>query len=323
MDNIEKCIICGSKNHQDLFSAIDREFLSKDIFRIRECKNCKLKWTNPQPTMEYLQDKAYPENYEPYLIKTDKSGSLKENLKKTFMFKIFSRYLDSKSTWIPVLPKGSKVLELGCSNGKFLNSLKKYDWELYGVDIAEKPIQFAKDYFGLSNVYCSSLPEMKFPDNYFDFIYGWNVIEHFQYPKSVINEVNRILKPGGYLALSSPNADSLEFLLFKEYYRYLEVPRHLFHFSPKTLSQLCSNLGFKTRRIIFHRTATDAVGSVGLLLRDKYNIKNKIVNYIFRFSSRPNRILQAFLKPYGYIAAFFKFSCRITIVAEKKSNTWI
>ena len=188
MENIQKCIVCGQTNYKNLFEAKDRVYPKNNkIFIVRSCKNCGLKWLTPQPSLEYLKKYAYPDNYGPYKIKTKIDNYYKQLFKKTFIFKLLNKFLDTHATWLPKLCKGAKVLEMGCSNGEYLKNLEKYEWDLYGIDMAKASIEYAKK-LNL-NVSCSTLENIKFPDNYFDLIFGWHIIEHLKNPLNTIKKI--------------------------------------------------------------------------------------------------------------------------------------
>ena len=70
-----------------------------------------------------------------------------------------------------------------------------------------------------------------------------HVVEHLTSPTDTIREVKRILKPGGSLMMTTPNASSLLFAIFRKFWFALETPRHLQIFSEKTLSMMIDSVG--------------------------------------------------------------------------------
>ena len=77
----------------------------------------------------------------------------------------------------------------------------------------------------------------------------WHVIEHLTGPRRVLTDIHRILKPGGRLLLELPNYDGYARAVFGTYWAALDVPRHLYHFTPATLDALLRRVGFRPETI--------------------------------------------------------------------------
>ena len=101
------------------------------------------------------------------------------------------------------------------------------------------------------NVFCGQLSDAHFPDRYFDVVTMWQCTEHLYDPKSVLDEINRILKDDGLLLMGVPNIDGFEFFIFNHNWPPIEIPRHLYHFSPSTITTLLTRTGFSVEKIRF------------------------------------------------------------------------
>jgi hypothetical protein len=77
----------------------------------------------------------------------------------------------------------------------------------------------------------------------FDAITLWHVIEHLQFPSSILKTISEHLNPGGILVIASPNPKSLEFMLFKRCWVHLDAPRHLSFVPLNTLANLAKKAG--------------------------------------------------------------------------------
>lgn len=149
---------------------------------------------------------------------------------------------------------GRKLLDVGCGCGFFLSVAKREKWDAVGVDISQPAIEYAKNVLGL-NVFLSTVPEAHFPDNYFDLITMWDVLEHLDEPFELMSELRRILKLNGFLVIETPNAKSLIHLITHLTYKLslgwltyfvkrIYIPSHLFYFSKFTLVDMLLRNGF-------------------------------------------------------------------------------
>ncbi|HUI45134.1 MAG TPA: class I SAM-dependent methyltransferase [Nitrospirota bacterium] len=143
---------------------------------------------------------------------------------------------------VPYVP-GGKALDIGCGCGELLLWLKNHGWsEVRGVEISKGAAALANDH-GL-NVFCGELANAHYPDSYFDYISLIHVLEHMHDPVMTLNEICRILKPDGLLVVGVPNFASYENKVFGEYQSFMkEVPRHLYHFSKKSITDMFEKSG--------------------------------------------------------------------------------
>jgi SAM-dependent methyltransferase len=109
---------------------------------------------------------------------------------------------------------------------------------------------------------------MDFPPNSLDAVFGWMVVEHLEDPATVVRKIAAALRPGGYFVFSVPNAGSWEFAVFREHWYGLDVPRHLWHFSPRTLGRLLAVTGFSVERIFHQKVLRNVTGSLEFLGTD-------------------------------------------------------
>src|SRR5206468_7680879 len=77
----------------------------------------------------------------------------------------------------------------------------------------------------------------------------WHSLEHLPSPEKVLERAAALLRPGGWIFVSLPNLDSLQARRFRQrWYGFDDVPRHLFHFSTRSLDRLLVESGFEIRR---------------------------------------------------------------------------
>jgi ubiquinone/menaquinone biosynthesis C-methylase UbiE len=142
-----------------------------------------------------------------------------------------------------------KILDIGCQSGDFCAELKKLGHEPYGIEIVAEAVADAQGKhpdipFVLAN--CES--KIPFPDSSFDVIWAGEVIEHIGHTDLFINEINRVLKVGGHLILSTPmhnRLKSLYIVLFRfEKHFNPEFPHYRFY-SKKSFSAVLERRGFR------------------------------------------------------------------------------
>jgi 2-polyprenyl-3-methyl-5-hydroxy-6-metoxy-1,4-benzoquinol methylase len=117
-------------------------------------------------------------------------------------------------------------------------------WGVVGVEPDKQAVKVARERFGL-NVLEGVLEEIASPDDTFDAITMNHVVEHLPDPINTFRECGRILKKGGRLVMTTPNIESLGYRMYQEAWRGLEVPRHLFLFSPPTLRACVERSGLQ------------------------------------------------------------------------------
>jgi SAM-dependent methyltransferase len=139
--------------------------------------------------------------------------------------------------------QGGAILDIGCSSGGFLEALGSSAWELFGVEISRDAAQTARLRTGAA-VFTGDILDAPFEAGSFDAITCFHVLEHLRDPKKILSCVYEWLKPGGIFYFEIPNIDSLDHWVFRSYWYALELPRHLYHFSPSSLRALAGTTAF-------------------------------------------------------------------------------
>lgn len=277
-----KCIICGNNAWKYLFDARDRMFGIAGKFLEYQCKNCGFVRIDPQPSQKELQ-KYYPSTrYYSYSAATKRSffGSLRSYLvTHSYRPTFFSRILEL-FVRVPALPKlvrKGKILDIGCGSGDTLVLLQSVGWECYGLDIDTYAIGAAHAR-GIKNASLGSYEKMKkFPDNFFDVIRLYHVIEHLPDPSDCLKLARKKLKPGGEIILGTPNVWSLIARIAKQYWYNLDCPRHLYLFTPQTLQKLLQKNNFSVQNVSFC-SAGGLIGSIQYTIEEKLASDIDLIN---------------------------------------------
>ena len=328
------CALCGSSDWDVLIISQDKNYRVQGTFQAVQCRNCSLIYQNPRPTIETV-GLCYPQNYGPhqkainvnelhdsaffrwkehikeivadlYFFNNNQSSNIWERI-EFFPFYIHSRFF--RLVVLPNPERESCVLDIGCGNGNFLAEMKRKGWQVWGVEPDAKASSLANDLLD-NRVKTSIFTTGLFPPNSFDLITMWHVLEHIPDPTSAFFEVTRLLKPGGIFVSMVPNIASLEFLVFKENWLLLDLPRHLFHFTPKTIHGFSTKLGLQLVKIDFHI--------------ERRTLEASIRNFLNLEVRQPNglawRLLGNFLWLISFILAHLHTSGTMTVYCRKKGG---
>ena len=134
---------------------------------------------------------------------------------------------------------GKRVLDLGCRSGALTRHFLDGN-EVVGLDVDADSLQKAAA-LGVEPVQASVEEPLPFPDASFDAVVAGELFEHLQFPDALASEIRRILRPGGVLVGSVPNAYRVQSrLLFLRGRPPEDDPTHLRMFSPGAMRELLS-----------------------------------------------------------------------------------
>ena len=235
---IEPCPVCGHAGAQEWLQAPDRFHGRRQLYTLVRCSTCALVWLSHPPRREEMGE-HYTDAYHRLI-----SGAGANTL---------YRWRDRRAALIQYKQDGS-LLDLGCSSGSFLEFLKGAPWKLHGIEISADCAKIAKEKSG-AQVFVGDIVKAPFAPESFDVITCFDVLEHLYEPRQVMAKVMEWLKPGGIFYVLVPNIDSAEARVFGPYWGGLELPRHLFHYSPASLRYLANSVGLQEISLVTRRNA--------------------------------------------------------------------
>ena len=220
---IVHCPLCNS-------SISAKKIFKEETRGIVTCKRCGMVYVNPRPTSEAIKQL--------YSIGISRWTTSKEYIdKKTPLFKdLLSR--------VQMMKNGGKILDVGCGIGLFLKLARENEYEAYGVDISDEDVKYAREKFRL-NVHLGDLIEANYPEEFFDVVTMWDVIEHLADPLYHFKEIKRILKKDGYLFILTGNIDSDEAKRKGIEWEFLNNRSHIVFFTTQTLGKFLDLAGLK------------------------------------------------------------------------------
>jgi 2-polyprenyl-3-methyl-5-hydroxy-6-metoxy-1,4-benzoquinol methylase len=242
------CRLCESKE-----IATRYHLPSLDVL---QCRQCGLIFIGGQAVASSLADRytdTYYEERSAYYYQNcvvDPEGGVEHGTIKDFRHGL---------EIINSLKQPGRILDVGCAMGIFPAMAGREGWQVYGVDVSDFAIEFAKKHFE-GEYHSGYLRDVRFPDRFFDVVTLWDSLEHFENPLEELLEIRRILKDDGILLFDTPNADSLMRYVAHWIYRLsggtIHYPvrklyhvYHLYYFSAETVTRLLERAGFRVQRL--------------------------------------------------------------------------
>ena len=270
-----------NKDNLHPFLSLNDYALTQEKFELYLNKELEMLVTIPKPTNEQL-GKYYEDSA--YLPHTDSNKSFFD---KIYQF-VKKHAINNKVTLINSLKTESKtVLDIGIGTGDFLLACQKNGWSVTGIEpnknarilAQEKFEQFFKN--NSSNLFYDSLKNLQESQSQnspkFDVITMWHVLEHVPEVENYIKQLKSFLKPNGTLIIAVPNFKSYDAFYYGKFWAAFDVPRHLYHFSKKSIKTLFGNENMIVYKIFPMKVDSFYVS----LLSEKY--KTGKMNYFMGF----------------------------------------
>jgi SAM-dependent methyltransferase len=240
------CPACGSSRIVllDILS-LPREVTPHKVGFVTGCRQCGVLFSNPLPTPEHLATfygpvGSWAESYRDRREQFEKRAAERVKRDKppitaTTRKRPRDHLIEAMSAYFPVQSpaSGSKALDFGCGDGKFLDSLQKRGWTTYGIE-PSGDIAFLRH---------QRLPDVP-ADASFDLIVAHHVLEHVLRPLDVLQQFAHASREGGFLFVSVPRLDTLP--VHGDLRYCINGRTHLACFSETCLRGLLARAGFET-----------------------------------------------------------------------------
>ncbi len=231
------CNICDGENFEILEADGD--------FKVVECQDCGLVFVNPQPDQTKLFEHYNEEYYAAWL--NEQAVARKKMWRKRV--KKIQRFEER-----------GRLLDVGCGTALFADVARHEGWDVCCTEVSEYAARHAREDLGIET-FRGELKDADFPDEFFNVITLWHVLEHTRDPLENLMAARRMLKPDGLLVIAVPNVRNY---IYRAVYAMIKwrQPKlfsvnareiHLYHFSVHTLKKIMDKAGFVALKVDIDR----------------------------------------------------------------------
>lgn len=226
--SLRACEVCGGQSFAKLFDKLDHRFV--------RCSACALERIDPQPTDDVLAA-IYGKHYYDDAWGLDEDLDIVADLKRrTF------EYVLGK---VPL--RTGKLLDCGAATGFLLEVARDRGFEPYGVELSEFGAGEIARKFGANHSFRGELGDARFDDaraGDFSVVTMCDYIEHVRDPRASLVRAHELLRPGGYVVITTPDTSSLSHLALARGWTHYKV-EHLFYFNRENMRKLLREIGFE------------------------------------------------------------------------------
>lgn len=262
------CLYCGETDFEVSISGVeDRLGYVPGKCDWLRCRHCGSLMLSPFPSREELPG-FYPPVYT-FRLDRVKEGRLRRLISFLEYHTFYRLQYQSQSRRVLKMTKltgrSPRLLDVGCGHGLRLVSFRQQGADVHGMDFVPEPVEYVKNELGIPAV-CTDidgLPEA-FPQASFDLVTAFHVLEHVPDVEELMTVCRAMLKPGGWLAIAVPLADSTQAAVFgSRWCAISEAPRHLSLPSRTAIKAALERCGFKDV-ISSYDSAVNSAGFIGL-----------------------------------------------------------
>lgn len=190
-------------------------------------------------------------------------------------------------------------LDVGCSSGALLEVALRCGFNAHGAEPAEEAANTAA-LIPNAHVFKGFLHDAKYPDNHFDIITLFEVIEHLTNPIALTQEMTRILKPGGILLIGTGNGDSWTVKIQGAKWEYFDISGHGGHisfFTPKSMQKLAQQCELNIKNITTKRVNLGEKKHVSFIFYQFNKIVRELLALPARWAHKGHDMLATMQKP--------------------------
>jgi SAM-dependent methyltransferase len=238
------CDLCGEAMNEPELTGPDFRVGLSVPFTLFKCQCCGLVSLQPQPS-----DLELAPHYPDWLWE----DAIDDGTTRVSKFDPIIELLSRRH------PEPGRLLDVGCGPGDFVLAVGTLHWQASGIEISRRQVE-AGLRRGAALSVCEDFSHYTGAAPY-DAITFNHVLEHVRSPRAYLQQARKLLKPDGTLIIAVPNYNSLSRRVFGAYWMHVDLPRHLFHFTPSTLTSLLESTGFHVVQTCFPDLKQDSIGT--------------------------------------------------------------
>lgn len=219
-----------------LCEGVLRNWVVKQGRQVQRCENCGLVWV-PAGVATGLSGVSIYEEETPIFMRDGNAEYYMDD-------RHIENFVD-KLKWVEsYLSSGSRLLDAGANYGHFLKVAgERYD--AVGFDISPAAVRWSVEHFGVRNQVASIYEIPPTIGRQFDAVVSFDVIEHIPDARAALRALANLLRDGGLLFLSTPDAGSMTARLMGKHWHYLDPVQHIALFNRRNLGTLLQETGFE------------------------------------------------------------------------------
>lgn len=234
---VDRCPMCDGERF--------RIAVSEPPYTVRRCETCGMGWTSPRLDERALADIYRSDSY--WSSASPKTQGYSDYRAEEPL------YLDTfRKRLQRVLregPHGGRALDVGSAAGFCMAAAGELGFEVHGVELSATMTAHARERLGLQSVHLGSLDTAPFPEQHFDLITMWDVIEHLVDPRALLRRARELLAPGGLLVVETQDIDSAFARATGAAWHHFKHAEHILHFTPPTARRLLGECGFRVQEL--------------------------------------------------------------------------
>ena len=225
-------------------------------FTVRECRRCELGVTTPRPTTQELE-RHYPDEYGPY---REPEGLMRQAIERSRRARADAVIRRDPFSSLVASRSSGRVLDVGCGRGDVAAAFVRHGWTAHGLDPSPNAVERARDQGVEATV--GSLADAPHGFRDYDLVIFNHSLEHVSDPTSDLVKARELLKRGGHVVVALPDWTSWQRHRYGSAWFHLDLPRHLYHFSPHALRILARRAGLTPRDLTRTTSLVGLIGSV-------------------------------------------------------------
>jgi SAM-dependent methyltransferase len=216
---------------------------------IRDCAGCGFSYIDTAPEYEHLfEELDWDTTYASEIVRKKKIRPLSYAFSRLTRWRMGILPKRTVRNYVLARHRFGNIIDLGCgSGGQIANMVDQFT--PFGVEISSKLAAEANAVFEPHGGHVVNAPCTEglkaFEDNFFTAASLRSYLEHEMHPKEVVQELFRVLKPGGIAVVKVPNYACWNRHVMGKRWCGFRYPDHLNYFTPRSLKGLASEIGFK------------------------------------------------------------------------------